>query len=263
VVGKIDCFPGVEDCEDGENATPVLALQKSSATPSADLHWGKATDAIERDATSKSASDRGDDQVVNLPLMLRDASGSIRALQVTTQIDAQKVSIDEVQANLPDDWQLTHRVMDDGTVRIAMAGSTPLSGNRDLATLKLRWLQEDAQLELSGESIVNEAQSQAMGMASITPIPEKFALKGNYPNPFGQVTEIALDLPSAGNVRIEVYDVLGRRVLVAQDGEMQAGTNRTVQIDGSQLASGLYIYRVIADIDGKQQVETGRMTLVR
>jgi hypothetical protein len=168
-----------------------------------------------------------------------------------------------VQANLPDDWQLTHRVMDDGTVRIAMAGSTPLSGNRDLATLKLRWLQEDAQLELSGESIVNEAQSQAMEMASITPIPEKFALKGNYPNPFGQVTEIALDLPSAGNVRIEVYDVLGRRVLVAQDGEMQAGTNRTVQIDGSQLASGLYIYRVIADIDGKQQVETGRMTLVR
>jgi hypothetical protein len=127
----------------------------------------------------------------------------------------------------------------------------------------MRWLQEETQIEMGGQAIVNEAQAEAMEMASITPIPEKFALKGNYPNPFGQVTEIALDLPAAGHVRVEVYDVLGRRVLVAQDGEMPAGTNQSVQIDGSRLASGLYIYRVIADIDGERQVETGRMTLVR
>ena len=263
VVGKIDCFPGVEDCEDGEGTTPILALQKSSTTPSAVLNWGTATDAVESNAPSKSGVERGDGQVVNLPLMLRDASGPVRALQITTQVDPQKASVDAVNANLPDDWQMAHRVMDDGTVRIAMAGQTPISGGRELATLTMRWLQKEAQIEMGGQAVVNEAQSQAMEMASITPIPEKFALKGNYPNPFGQATEIALDLPDAGNVRVEVYDVIGRRVLVAQDGEMQAGTNRTVQIDGSRLASGLYIYRVIADINGDRQVETGRMTLVR
>jgi hypothetical protein len=129
--------------------------------------------------------------------------------------------------------------------------------------LRLRWLQEDVQFEMGGEAVVNEVQTQTIATTSITPIPEKFALRGNYPNPFGQMTEIALDLPATANVRIEVFDVLGRRVLLAHDGEMRAGTNRTVQIDGSRLASGLYIYRVLADIDGERQTETGRMTLVR
>ena len=262
VVSKIDCFPAVEDC--GDDATPALALKKESrATPHAELRWGKVTEAMAQQSDASKSDAEREGQAFALPLTLREASGSVRALQVTTQVDPQKATIDAVKANLPDDWQMAHWVMDDGTVHIAMAGQTPISGGRDLASLQMRWLQEEAQIEMGGQAIVNEAQAQAMEMASITPIPEKFALKGNYPNPFGQVTEIALDLPSAGNVRVEVYDVLGRRVLVAQDGEMPAGTNQSVQIDGSRLASGLYIYRVIADIDGERQVETGRMTLVR
>lgn len=261
-VENIDCFPAVQDC--GGEATPALALkQESSNTPHAELRWGKVTEAMAQQSDASKLDAEREGQAFALPLTLREASGSVRALQITTQVDPAKVAVDDVKSNLPDDWQMAHHVEDDGTVRIAMAGQTPISGGRDLASLQMRWLQEEAQIEMGGQAIVNEAQAQAMEMASITPIPEKFALKGNYPNPFGQVTEIALDLPSAGNVRVEVYDVLGRRVLVAQDGEMPAGTNQSVQIDGSRLASGLYIYRVIADIDGERQVATGRMTLVR
>ncbi len=261
-VDRIDCFPAVQDC--GGDTTPALALkQEGSTTPHAELRWGKVTEAMAQQSNASKSDAEGEGQAFVLPLTLHDASGSVRALQITTQVDPAKVAVDDVQANLPDDWQMAHHVEDDGTVRIAMAGQTPISGGRDLASLQMRWLQEETQIEMGGQAVVNEAQSQAMETASITPIPEKFALKGNYPNPFGQVTEIALDLPAAGNVRVEVYDVLGRRVLVAQDGEMPAGTNQSVQIDGSRLASGLYIYRVIADIDGERQVETGRMTLVR
>jgi hypothetical protein len=221
------------------------------------------TNAPEQDGAAKARAAQHEGQAFNLPLRLGDAAGSVRALYLTTHVDPEKVSVDAIQAHLPDDWQMAHHVKNDGTVHIALAGSTPLSGTRDLATLQMRWLQQEVQIEMGGAVTVNEAPSQDMATASITPIPERFALKGNYPNPFGLVTEIALDLPTAGNVRVEIYDVLGRRVLVVQDGEMQAGTNRLVQIDGSRLASGLYIYRVIADLNGERQVETGRMTLVR
>jgi hypothetical protein len=260
--GLIDCFPGVEDC--GDDAVPVLAMKRDdSASPHAELRWGKVTNAPEQDGAAKARAAQHEGQAFNLPLRLGDAVGSVRALYLTTHVDPEKVSVDAIQAHLPDDWQMAHHVKNDGTVHIALAGSTPLSGTRDLATLQMRWLQQEVQIEMGGAVTVNEAPSQDMATASITPIPERFALKGNYPNPFGLVTEIALDLPTAGNVRVEIYDVLGRRVLVVQDGEMQAGTNRLVQIDGSRLASGLYIYRVIADLNGERQVETGRMTLVR
>ncbi len=93
-------------------------------------------------------------------------------------------------------------------------------------------------------------------------LPERFVLHGNYPNPFNPVTTVRFDLPEASQVRVEVYDILGRRVLV-QGGEYGAGYGRVVEVDGSGLASGVYLYRVEArSLVGRWQ-ETGRMVLVK
>lgn len=90
--------------------------------------------------------------------------------------------------------------------------------------------------------------------------PARFALQGSYPNPFGAGgATIAYDLPQKTEVRIEVYDVLGRRVAVLVDGEEQPAGRQTVRFSGAGLASGLYLYRVRA---GKHTA-TGQMTLVR
>jgi hypothetical protein len=94
-------------------------------------------------------------------------------------------------------------------------------------------------------------------------LPGAFTLQGNYPNPFARSTQVAFDLPEAAVLTVEVYDVLGRRVLRVPNQELTAGTGRTVSLDASQLSPGLYFYRVQAEMSSGIKTQTGQMTLVR
>ena len=76
--------------------------------------------------------------------------------------------------------------------------------------------------------------------------PTNFVLNQNYPNPFNPSTEISFELPSQSDVRVEVYDMMGRRVATAANGTYTAGTH-SVTFDASNLSSGTYIYRLITD----------------
>ena len=80
-------------------------------------------------------------------------------------------------------------------------------------------------------------------------VPERFVLHQNYPNPFNPTTTIQYDLPEATAVRLELYDVLGRRVHVLVDRDQPAGTYR-LRWDGRDagghgVASGLYLSRLV------------------
>jgi hypothetical protein len=94
-------------------------------------------------------------------------------------------------------------------------------------------------------------------------LPKKFALQGNYPNPFNPTTNIAFDLPAQAQVSITVYDMLGREVMNVPTQSMQAGAGKTIQIDASRLASGAYVYRVVARMGDNTKVSSGRMTLLK
>ena len=87
-------------------------------------------------------------------------------------------------------------------------------------------------------------------------LPESFALQGNYPNPFNPSTRIVFDLPSSAEVSVEVLDLLGRSVLSLGSQSIEAGANRTVELDGSLLASGTYLYRIIARMEDGVKVQT-------
>ncbi|MBW7888190.1 MAG: T9SS type A sorting domain-containing protein [Bacteroidetes bacterium] len=63
----------------------------------------------------------------------------------------------------------------------------------------------------------------------------------NYPNPFNPKTTIVFALPEAENVRLVVYDYLGREVAVLVNGFVQNGKHE-VQFDATNLASGIYFY---------------------
>ena len=74
---------------------------------------------------------------------------------------------------------------------------------------------------------------------------QRFALDQNYPNPFNPTTVIRGQWSVNSNVRLEVYDVLGRRVATLANGRYPAGTY-SFTFDGVSLASGVYFYRLTA-----------------
>jgi len=76
-------------------------------------------------------------------------------------------------------------------------------------------------------------------------VPGTFVLAQNYPNPFNPVTTINYQIGQSTQVRLQVFDVLGRHVATLVDGMQPIGTH-TVTFDGAGLASGLYMYRLNA-----------------
>ena len=79
-------------------------------------------------------------------------------------------------------------------------------------------------------------------------------VSSNYPNPFHGTTTINVNNPKAGNMSIEVVNMVGQRMSLVNYGYTNAGTNRYT-IDGSQLSSGVYFYTVKVGSES----HTGRM----
>jgi hypothetical protein len=72
---------------------------------------------------------------------------------------------------------------------------------------------------------------------------ESFALTQNYPNPFHNYTSIDLQLKKTCTISIEIYDVMGQKLISDQSKHLSAGTY-TMNIDGSNLSPGIYFYVV-------------------
>ena len=88
--------------------------------------------------------------------------------------------------------------------------------------------------------------------------PESFQLKQNYPNPFNPTTTITYDVADAGLVKLEVFDVLGRKVTELVN-ERKAAGSYSKNFDAGSLSSGMYIYRLQAG----EKVFTQKMMLVK
>lgn len=80
--------------------------------------------------------------------------------------------------------------------------------------------------------------------------PEEFVLGGNYPNPATHRTTIPYTLRQEAHVRLQVYDVLGRRVAKLVDEAQEAG-QKEVHYETANLSSGMYFYQLIVDSSAK------------
>ena len=121
-----------------------------------------------------------------------------------------------------------------------------------------RWWYRLEQVDLNGAKHYTPEVSVDVLTSVAESAPLAFTLEQNYPNPFNAGTVIRFSLPATANVALTVYDVLGHEVRTLAEGPMAAGVNQ-VSWDGSQLASGVYIYRLMAG----EQVQTRRMVYVR
>lgn len=75
------------------------------------------------------------------------------------------------------------------------------------------------------------------------PLPMTFELYPNYPNPFNPSTTIQYALPHQAFVSLRLYDVLGRELLLLDEGLKSAG-NHSVSLNLHHFSSGVYLYRL-------------------
>ncbi len=105
----------------------------------------------------------------------------------------------------------------------------------------------------SGIDFLTVKYSQPIGITPIsTEVPDGFELGQNYPNPFNPKTNVKIQMPKSGFVKLAVFDITGKEVAVLVNENLNAGTYN-VDFDASQLASGTYFYRI----------ETGNFTEVK
>ncbi|MBM4160894.1 MAG: T9SS type A sorting domain-containing protein [Ignavibacteria bacterium] len=231
---------------------PSTSLKKAdgaamNAMPIGSLNWSEPS------ATKNP-------EVVSMALKLsKDASG-IYSVELRSPMDVSKVSLEGISMKLPEGWQALHNVVD-GELRIAMAGTKPLSGG-DLATVTLRLKDVRERLNFSTSILLNEAR-KTVEAVEVAAVPTVFALEQNYPNPFNPSTTIRYQLPQSASVKLDIYNALGQKVRTLVSEEQKAGFYK-VQWDGRDeggrtVSTGLYIYRIQAG----SFVSTQKMLLMK
>lgn len=100
--------------------------------------------------------------------------------------------------------------------------------------------------------------SNILGVTTTIEIPNRYYLNQNYPNPFNPSTTIKYGLPKTSMVKITMYDLLGREVDVLVN-EMKTAGTYDAKFDGTNMASGVYFYR----IEAGDFIDTKKMLLIK
>lgn len=110
----------------------------------------------------------------------------------------------------------------------------------------------DYPVEITREGIAegrDEVLEYAINLLNITDLedqnelPLDFKLEQNFPNPFNPISNIKYTVPKREWVDLKVFDILGRQVATLVNQEQSQGTYK-IQFDGSNLSSGVYVYRI-------------------
>lgn len=107
-------------------------------------------------------------------------------------------------------------------------------------------------------NMVGAITAQPLSVSQIGTTVTSYELRQNYPNPFNPATTISFSIPKSGQVRVSVYNVLGREVSILVNENMNAGVYN-VKFDASKLSSGIYFYK----IDAEDFSSIKRMTLLK
>lgn len=115
---------------------------------------------------------------------------------------------------------------------------------RPSQTVDLTALGAPVRFTLPGEILTLTAPPSAINPIS-SEVPADYVLKQNYPNPFNPATRIAFDIPSSSNVKLTVYNSLGKEVQTLVNENLKAGKYE-VTFNANNLSSGVYYYRLTA-----------------
>ncbi len=90
-------------------------------------------------------------------------------------------------------------------------------------------------------------------------LPGTHVLSEVYPNPFNPEARLTLQVAQTQDVKVSVFDLLGRRVMDLHQGTLSAGTAHAFTLSGRDLASGFYVVRV----NGETFTDSRRVILLK
>jgi len=167
---------------------------------------------------------------------------------------------------------------DNGTISFAWAdltgGKNPIiaKANSVLATVKFSFIDKDSKenkfrFEVLDESEFVDAEGNTVQMKLSSPevsvaVPTEFTIKQNFPNPFNPSTTISYDLPLNGHVSVVIYNITGQEIEKLFDGVQEAGSYQVIW-NASDLASGIYFYRINFESAGQKITDTKSMILMK
>lgn len=93
--------------------------------------------------------------------------------------------------------------------------------------------------DVSELTTINENKNSSM--------PSEFALEQNYPNPFNSSTLIRFSTGFTGNVKLELYNILGKKIMTLYDDIATSNTVYVINFDAKLLSSGIYFYSLITE----------------
>jgi hypothetical protein len=96
------------------------------------------------------------------------------------------------------------------------------------------------EIHLTGTGVI-----QLTVPGELAELPDNYALHAPYPNPFNAVTTISYDIPVSSMVRVDVYDVLGKKVATLVDGNGNTGRHQ-VMWNAGEMPSGVYFMSMVA-----------------
>jgi hypothetical protein len=247
-----------------EGDSPAQPMNRASG----EIVWGEPEPV---DSASGGAS--GEKEMMQVPIHLEDPQ-NVRAVQLELKYDPSSINVEDAEVGEvggqegqaeAKPWRAATNVQSDrGRVRMALSRVKPAKEG-PVATLVVAVRErspsgadalETATLE--GEAVLNDGTRQPLPETDVEPAPEALTVEPPAPNPFSQATTLRYALPERQQVRIELYDVLGRRARTALSREQGAGRH-AVQIGGGGLPSGTYFYRLQAG----SSVRSGKLTIVR
>ncbi|RNC82990.1 MAG: T9SS C-terminal target domain-containing protein [Balneola sp.] len=163
-----------------------------------------------------------------------------------------------------DDWEISIKDLEteevfelsqDDTLSLAIrsVAAKALGAPGSPVTLKAKATETGHRFELVLTPVIGVTNTQPDPS-----LPEQITLAQNYPNPFNPGTRILFEVPRAGRVSLEVFNLVGQKVAQLVDEQKPAGRYE-VTFDASSLSSGVYVYRLTT---GGQQL-TRKMTLIK
>ena len=205
--------------------------------------------------------------LITMPIQL-EAGNNVRSFELELSYDPDVLLFNSISWDENIGGMSIVDYQEDGLIKATAAGLESITtGNITLGYIEFQMIDsfDDYQTTVTmNRSRLNESEAQIEQATAVFTnallvvdewghggVPEEFAIKQNFPNPFNPTTRIRYQLPEQSNVTIQIYDIMGRivKTLVPNQKELAGFHQLTwdaTNNNGDPVSAGMYLYVIQA-----------------